>query len=95
MFLDDMDPYDSQRSLRVPSWSLHLQVANFGSRAYTAGSAAIRPSMGANWKNPRTPCIIVLIEEARRPVSPRCRITARHGHAGLRPAGRADSSHTM
>lgn len=28
VFLDDMDPYDSQRPLRVPSWSLHMQVAN-------------------------------------------------------------------
>lgn len=28
VFLDDMDAYDSQRPLRVPSWSLHMQVAN-------------------------------------------------------------------
>jgi hypothetical protein len=27
-FFDDMAPYDSQRPLRVPSWSLHMQVAN-------------------------------------------------------------------
>jgi hypothetical protein len=28
VFLDDMGPYDSQRPLRVPSWCLHMQVAN-------------------------------------------------------------------
>ena len=39
----------------------------FGSRAYTAGSAAMSPSMWANRKNPRTPCIIVTTEESISP----------------------------
>jgi hypothetical protein len=38
------------------------------------GVAGTNPSMWANLKNPRTPCIIVLTEETLRPLSPRCRI---------------------
>jgi hypothetical protein len=45
-----------------------------GSRAYTAGSLGIRPSMWANRKNPRTACIEVLTLEAIKPAWPRCRM---------------------
>lgn len=54
--------------VRVSSWW------TFGSRAYTAGSAGISPSMWANRKNPRTPCIIVVTDETRSPLSPRWRM---------------------
>ncbi len=55
-FLDDVAPYDSQRPLRVPSWSLHMQVANELDllivairnvlRAQTRIPKEVRPEMG-------------------------------------------------
>ena len=51
------------------------------------GSAVISPSMWANRKKPRTPCIMVLTEEFRTPVSCRWRMAAVHAvHAAWRPA---------
>jgi hypothetical protein len=38
--------------------------------------------MWANRRNPRTPCIVVLIEDGIRPVSPRWRMKSSGGGSG-------------
>jgi hypothetical protein len=63
-------------------------------RAYTAGSAGMRPSMCANRKKPRTACIMARTEESMRPWSPRWRMYSSTWARWARPAGRAHCSRT-
>lgn len=51
--LEEADQFEPVQTLGADS-----SAWIFGSRAYTAGSETIRPSMCANRKNPRTACII-------------------------------------
>jgi hypothetical protein len=70
--LGDLEEADQLQP--VQALGAGLVPVDFGSRAYTAGSAGMVPSMWANRKNPRTACIIVFTEESIRPASPRSRM---------------------
>jgi len=54
-------------SSRSSPWVRDSSRWTFGSRAKTAGSDGMRPSMWANRKYPRTACIIVTTEGVHQP----------------------------
>ncbi len=70
--LRDLEEADQLES--VQALGAELVGVDLRQPGVDGGAAAIRPSMWANRKKPRTPCIIVLTEETRRPLPPRCRM---------------------
>lgn len=90
--LGDLEEADQLQA--VQSLGARLVLVDFRQPGVDRRVGGMRPSMWANRKNPRTPCIIVLVEEARSPVSPRWRMYSSTWARWMPTVGRTGSSRT-